>query len=47
VWQTGKEHAGLNRHMGELLPTGDLERQIEAIIAHYNHPRTLQPPGHG
>jgi hypothetical protein len=26
---------------------GDLERQIEAFIEHYNHRRTLQSPGHG
>jgi putative transposase len=29
-----------------LLP-GDLERQIEAFIEHYNHRRTLHSPGHG
>jgi hypothetical protein len=26
---------------------GDLERQIEAFIEHYNHRRTLHSPGHG
>ena len=26
---------------------GDLERQIEAVIEHYNHWRTLHSPGHG
>jgi putative transposase len=26
---------------------GDLERQIEAFIEHYNHWRTLHSPGHG
>jgi hypothetical protein len=26
---------------------GDLERQIEAFIEHYNHRRMLQSPGHG
>jgi hypothetical protein len=26
---------------------GDLERQIEAFIEHYNHGRTLHSPGHG
>jgi len=35
------------RAAGELLPTGDLERQIEAFIEHYNHRRTLHSLGHG
>ena len=26
---------------------GDLERQIEAFIEHYNHRRALHSPGHG
>jgi transposase InsO family protein len=26
---------------------GDLERQIDAFIEHYNHRRTLHSPGHG
>jgi len=26
---------------------GNLERQIEAFIEHYNHRRTLHSPGHG
>ena len=26
---------------------GDLQRQIEAFIEHYNHRRTLHSPGHG
>jgi len=26
---------------------GDLERQIETFIEHYNHLRTLHSPGHG
>jgi transposase InsO family protein len=41
--QTLKNRALLENYF---LP-GDLERQIEAFIEHYNHRRTLHSPGHG
>jgi putative transposase len=41
--QTLKNHVLLENYF---LP-GDLERQIEAFIEHYNHRRTLHSPGHG
>ncbi|MGA7926385.1 MAG: hypothetical protein WCA20_10330 [Candidatus Sulfotelmatobacter sp.] len=40
-------HGGLSVTGQQRDVPGDLERQIEAFIEHYNHRRTLHSPGHG